>query len=89
MKSKLWTVGWIDIFKGLLMTVLTAFLGGIGNLLTTGAFPTGTQIKYYLIASLAAGVGYVLKNLGTNSQDQLLTKEPPSPLSQIGQSKIN
>lgn len=69
-----------DFLKGLLMTVLTSVLTGVitvlNNYLSTGAgLPDVKGWETIGLAGVAAGVAYLLKNLSTNSQGQLLTKE--------------
>ena len=70
-----------DFLKGLLLTVLTTILAGtvsaLNAYLTTGtALPDAKGWEVIILAGVSAGVAYLLKNLGTNSQGKLLTKEP-------------
>ena len=76
MKSKFLTLNWKDLSRGLLIAFLTALLTGVINILDAGAIFTWTTIKPVLIAGISAALSYLLKCLATNSQDQLLTREP-------------
>ena len=76
MKSKFLTLDWKDFSRGLLIAFLTAVLTGVINMLDAGAVFTWTTIKPVLIAGVSAALSYLLKCLATNSQDQLLKREP-------------
>jgi hypothetical protein len=76
MKSKFLTLDWKDLLRGLLIAFLTAALTGVINLLDTGAVFTWITLKPVLIAGISAALSYLLKCLATNSQDQLLKREP-------------
>ena len=76
MKSKFLTLDWKDFSRGLLIAFLTAVLTGVINLLDTGAVFTWVTLKPVLIAGISAALSYLLKCLATNSQDQLLKREP-------------
>lgn len=78
-KANFGNVNWNDFLKGLLVTVGTAVLGGISTSLVNGALPTVAQLKAIGILALSAGTSYVIKNLLTNSQDQLFTTEKSVP----------
>lgn len=76
MKSKYLTLNAKDFFRGLLIAVLTAIITGVINILDNGAVFTWITIKPVLIAGISAALSYLLKCLVTNSQDQLLKREP-------------
>lgn len=76
MKSKLFTLDWKDLSRGLLIAFLTAVLTGIINILDTGAVFTWMTLKPVLIAGISAALSYLLKCLATNSQDQMFKREP-------------
>jgi len=76
MKSKFLTLDWKDFSRGLLIAFLTAVLTGVINMLDAGAVFTWVTIKPVLIAGVSAALSYLLKCLATNSQDQLLKREP-------------
>ena len=76
MKSKFLTLDWKDFSRGLLIAFLTAVLTGVINILDAGAVFTWVTLKPVLIAGISAALSYLLKCLATNSQDQLLKREP-------------
>ena len=76
MKSKFLTLNWKDFSRGLLIAFLTAVLTGVINILDTGAIFTWMTLKTVLIAGISAALSYLLKCLGTNSQDQMFKREP-------------
>lgn len=76
MKSKFLTLDWKDFSRGLLIAFLTAVLTGVINILDAGAVFTWVTVKPVLIAGVSAALSYLLKCLATNSQDQLLKREP-------------
>jgi hypothetical protein len=76
MNSKLfkWS-GW-DLLKGAVMAALGVIFSGAYQWFSNGQFPTTlAQWKPVLITGLSAFVGYMLKNLFTNSAGQLLASE--------------
>ncbi len=76
MKSKFLTLDWKDFSRGLLIAFLTAVLTGVINMLDAGAVFTWVTVKPVIIAGVSAALSYLLKCLATNSQDQLLKREP-------------
>ena len=76
MKSKFGSLNWKDLVKGFVVAFVTAILTAVytaieaGNLAFTWEF-----FKPVLIVGLGAGIAYLLKNLFTNSSDQILTPE--------------
>ena len=76
MKSKFLTLDWKDFSRGLLIAFLTAVLTGVINILDTGAVFSWVTVKPVLIAGISAALSSLLKCLATNSQDQLLRREP-------------
>jgi len=65
-----------DLVKGFLVAVLTVVVSGLSTALNEGHLPTETELKSLALIGLSAGGAYLLKNLFTNSEDQLLKKEP-------------
>jgi hypothetical protein len=76
MNSKLYKVNSKDLINGLLIAFITALLTGIVELLQGGAILDWNSIKPVLIAAVCAAISYLIKCLGTNSQDQLFAAEP-------------
>ena len=76
MKSKLFTLDSRDLLNGLLIAFLAALLDGIIKLLEIGSSFDWVSLRPVIITGIVAALSYLLKNLATNSQNQLLTKEP-------------
>jgi len=76
MKSKFLTLDAKDIVKAIILTFITALLSGIYQLLQTGTLLTGESLKPVLMTSIASVIGYLLKNVFTNSNDEFLKSEP-------------
>lgn len=75
-RSKFLNLNWRDFFKGLIVAVLTAILVFLQTVVID---PTMMDWKQVLTkcgwTALAALIAYILKNLATNSQGELLTPE--------------
>jgi hypothetical protein len=76
MNAKFLALKGIDYVKGFVVAVLTAVLTAVIPVIQTGTFPTGAQLKTMLISGLAAGIAYLIKNMLTNSKDELFKPEP-------------
>jgi branched-subunit amino acid transport protein len=76
MKSKLFTIDTRDLLHGLLVAFLTALITGTIDMLSKGTSFDWETMKPVLIAGISAGLSYILKNLATNSHNQLFRKEP-------------
>lgn len=70
------SVGQKDLIKGFIVAILTVMLTGLITSLESGKLPDIATLKTLAITGLSAGLGYVIKNWLTNSQDQFLIKEP-------------
>jgi hypothetical protein len=75
MKSKLFNLNVKDVIKAIILTFITALLTGIYQLLQTGTLLTWVSLKPVVISSIAAALGYIIKNVLTNSNDQFLKNE--------------
>ncbi len=64
--SMLWKLNTSDFVKGIITAVLTAVLTSVYEVIKTGSF--AINWSSVLLVGLAAGIGYVLKNLGTDSE---------------------
>lgn len=64
-----------DLSKGFVVAFLSAALTGIVAILETSQLPTAADIKSAGIVGLTAGLSYLLKNVLTNSQGQMLKKD--------------
>jgi hypothetical protein len=64
-----------DLTKGFVVAFLSAALTGIVAILETSQLPQVSDIKAAAIVGLTAGLSYLLKNVLTNSQGELLKKD--------------
>jgi N-acetylmuramic acid 6-phosphate (MurNAc-6-P) etherase len=64
-----------DAVHGFVIAFLTATLSGVVAILDAGQMPTAGEIKTHALIGLTAGVSYVLKNVFSNSNGQILKKE--------------
>jgi hypothetical protein len=76
MKSKFLTLNLKDFLRGILIAFLAAVITGIINILDTGSIFTWETLRPVLISGISAALSYLLKCLATNSEDQLLRREP-------------
>jgi len=65
-----------DLVKGSVVAVLAVLTSSLVTILESGALPTVEQLKKIGLIALTAGVSYLIKNFLTNSQDEVLKKEP-------------
>jgi len=71
--SKLFNLNLNDFLKGLLVVVLTAILSTLyQNYISV---PPVVDWQMVLNNSILAGLGYILKQIGTNSKGRILVKE--------------
>lgn len=68
MNSKFFTLNYKDVIKGFIVAAITAALTGAYDALTS-AQPL--NIKAIATVSLTAGIGYLIKNVLTNSDGQI------------------
>jgi len=64
-----------DLTKGFVVAFFSASLTGIVAILETSQLPQITDLKAAAIVGLTAGLSYLLKNVLTNSQGQMLKKD--------------
>jgi uncharacterized membrane protein YvlD (DUF360 family) len=75
-KAKLFNLNLKDFFKGLVMAVITAIITFLANELQIGSSVDLALLKRMGIAAIIAFLSYLVKNMLTNSKDELLTPEP-------------
>ena len=75
-KSKLFNLNVKDVIKAIILTFITALLTGIYQILQTGTLLTWVSLKPVVISSIAAALGYIIKNVLTNSNDEFMKSEP-------------
>lgn len=73
--SKLFSINWFDLGKGLIVTIFTTFISSLISFLDTLQLPNIQDFRHILLAGVAAGSSYLLKNFFTNSQGQIAIKE--------------
>jgi uncharacterized MnhB-related membrane protein len=74
MKSAFFSLNTKDFLKGLIVSVLTSILTIVYTSVQAGSF--AIDWKAVGTAALTAALAYITKNYLTNSQDELLKKEP-------------
>lgn len=75
MKSKFLSLDLKDALNGFIVAFLSASLTGIISTLDSGVLPQLPEIKTAAVVGLTAGLSYLLKNLVSNSQGQILKKD--------------
>ena len=63
------------LIKGFVVAFFSASLTGIVAILETSQLPQISDLKAATIVGLTAGLSYLLKNVLTNSQGQMLKKD--------------
>lgn len=74
MKSKFLSLNTKDFLKGLVVSVLTSVLTIVYTSLQTGSLTF--DWKYIGTTAITTAIAYIVKNYLTNSQDEILKKEP-------------
>jgi len=69
--SEFGKLNWADIGKGVLIAFLTVVVTGLMASLNAGRFPTLDEILALSLTGLGAGLAYLLKNVFTNSNNEL------------------
>lgn len=64
-----------DAVNGFVVAFLTAALSGVVQSLDSGVLPNLVQLKASGLIGLTAGLSYLLKNIFTNSNGELLKTE--------------
>lgn len=66
-----------DIIKGFITSILASVLTAVMTMINSGNIPTDlASWKPTILAGVAAGIGYILKNFLSNSNDQFMKAEP-------------
>lgn len=82
MRSKYLRLNRRDFIKGLIVTVICAFITGLYQLIASGGELNWITLKPVIIAAVGAGVSYLTKNLLTNSEGNFISSEPPQKIIQ-------
>lgn len=75
MKSKFLTLDTKDAINGFVVAFLSAALSTILATLDSGTLPTLAELKSAGIIGLTAGLSYLIKNVLTNSNGELVKAE--------------
>jgi len=75
MKSKFLNLDVKDAINGFIIAFLSAALTGIVTTLDSGVLPNVAELKQAGVIGLTAGLSYLLKNLVTNSNGDILKAE--------------
>ena len=75
MGSKFLKLNLKDLIKGLLLAFITAIITGLYELLQVGAVLDWVTIKPCLLVAVAAALSYLIKNLFTNKDGEILKTE--------------
>lgn len=79
MRSKFLRLNLRDFFKGMLVAVITAILTFAINELESGTTIDIQLLKKIGVSGIIAFLSYILKNLITNSNGEILTDETKIP----------
>lgn len=75
MKSKFLTLDTKDAINGFIVAFLSAALTAVLATLDSGTLPTLAELKSAGIIGLTAGLSYLIKNVLTNSNGELVKAE--------------
>lgn len=75
MKSKFLSLDTKDAINGFVVAFLSAALTAVLATLDSGALPTLAEVKSAGIIGLTAGLSYLIKNVLTNSNGELIKSE--------------
>ena len=75
MRSDFFALNWKDLLKGVIVAVLTAVFATVAGLIQTGTLFAKESLAAIGISALTALLAYLSKNLFTNSDGEILTKE--------------
>ena len=75
MKSAFLNLNGKDLLNGFVVAFLSTALTGIIATLDSGVLPTLVELKAAGLVGLTSGLSYLLKNLLTNSDGEILTAE--------------
>ena len=77
MKSTFLSLNWLDALKGFILSVLTALVTSVYQLIEAGTIQfTWVFWQPVVYSALAAGLAYIVKNFLTSSDDKFLKTEP-------------
>jgi hypothetical protein len=74
-QSKLFKLGFNDMIKGLIVTIIMVSGSSLTAILSTGAVPSVATLKIIGLSSIGAGLSYLIKNIFTNSNGEIAAPE--------------
>jgi hypothetical protein len=82
MTSTLFSLNTRDFVKGLLVAIFTPVVLYVGQILQAASTGGTFSPDWHVMVSVgvSAGIGYLTKNVITNSQGAILTAEPVTPV---------
>lgn len=75
MKSSFLNLNVKDLLKGFIVAIVTALLTGVYQVIQSGGMFNWETVKPVVLASIGAGLSYIIKNYLTNSNDEILKKD--------------
>ena len=76
-QSKFFKLNALDLGKSLLVAFFTSFVTVLYTSLESGHLPNLATLKVAAITGLTGAVGYLVKNVFTNSEGKIAAKEQP------------
>ena len=67
-----------DFWKSLFLAAIVNVLLGLYPIISSGQWPTTTDLQAMAKSTVAIIIGYLIKNLSTNNVGQILTKDKPT-----------
>jgi hypothetical protein len=74
-RSKFMSLNQRDLLRGLIVAFGTAATTQLVAVLQAGSVPTVMQLKFAALSGIAAGMTYLVKNMFTNSNGQMVKGE--------------
>lgn len=75
MKSTYLTINIADLIKGATVAAGTVMLSLISSMIESGAFITDAQLIIAVKTGVLAAISYLIKNVFTNSKDEMFKSE--------------
>ena len=75
--SQFFDLNALDVIKSFIVAILSASLGALYNLLTSWVVLWNPEWKFVLLAWVTAWLGYLIKNVFTNSNGDTFKRDIP------------
>lgn len=80
-EAKLFSLKWKDAVKGFIVAVITTIITMVFQAIQNNQLPQAwNDWKVILIAGIGSGLGYIIKNFLTSSDDKFLRGDPQLPI---------